>query len=219
VVAVQGTGVDGRDGGALVRPSDPTTEVVEHLFLVVEHLREGFERAAADAELSAGQAKALRHLAVAGPVPMRDLASRMRCDASNITGIVDRLEARGLVERRVAAGDRRVKSLVVTAEGRRVADRMWRQVCEHAAVVLELSDEEFSALLPLLRRAGTRCAGAPGATGAACGREVAEGTAAAHGGATAPQGQRAHGAVRVTAVRATRTSPGTAARRGGAASR
>jgi len=137
---------------------DLTAEVVEHLFTVAEHLREGFDRAAARADLSAGQAKALRHLAAAGPVAMRDLAVRMHCDASNITGIVDRLEARGLVVRRVADGDRRVKSLVVTPDGRRLADTMWRQVCEQAAAVLEMTDEERAALALLLRRAGTRCA-------------------------------------------------------------
>jgi len=136
---------------------DVTAEVVEHLFTVVEQLRDWFERAAAAADLSAGQAKALRHLSVAGPVAMRDLASRMHCDASNITGIVDRLEERGLVVRRVDAGDRRVKSLSVTATGQRVAQLMWREVCDRAAAVLEMSDEESSALITLLRRAGTRC--------------------------------------------------------------
>jgi DNA-binding MarR family transcriptional regulator len=136
---------------------DRTAEVVEHLFTVVDQLRDWFERAASAAELSAGQAKALRHLAVTGPVAMRDLASRMHCDASNITGIVDRLEQRGLVVRRVDAGDRRVKSLSVTDTGQRVAERMWREVCDQAAAVLDMSDEESAAILLLLRRAGTRC--------------------------------------------------------------
>jgi len=140
-----------------VNGGDVTAEVVENLFTVVEHLREGFDRAAAHADLSAAQAKALRHLAVTGPLAMRDLASRMRCDASNITGIIDRLEERGLVVRQATAADRRVKSLVVTADGRRLADDMWRQVCEHAATVLETRDEEWSVVVPLLRRVGMRC--------------------------------------------------------------
>jgi len=138
---------------------DVTAEVVEHLFTVVEQLRDWFDRAAAAEDLSAGQAKALRHLSVTGPVAMRDLASRMHCDASNITGIVDRLEQRGLVVRRVADGDRRVKSLSVTAAGQRVAEQLWREVCEQAAAVLEMSDEESSAFIVLLRRAGTKCTG------------------------------------------------------------
>ena len=43
------------------------------------------------------------------PQPMGELAKHMHCDNSNITGIVDRLTERGLVERRAAEGDRRVK--------------------------------------------------------------------------------------------------------------
>ena len=48
---------------------------------------------------------------------MSALAAALQCDNSNVTGIVDRLEAQGLVERRPAAHDRRVKTLVVTTEG------------------------------------------------------------------------------------------------------
>ena len=40
--------------------------------------------------------------------------ARAQCDNSNVTGIADRLEAAGLVERRPAEHDRRVKTLVLT---------------------------------------------------------------------------------------------------------
>ena len=63
-------------------------------------------------------------LALGSPLPMNQIADRMHCDASNLTGIVDRLEGRGLVERRVRAADRRVKEIALTPEGR----RMKRQV-------------------------------------------------------------------------------------------
>ena len=52
------------------------------------------------------------------PRPMGELAQQMHCDNSNITGIVDRLSERGLVERRAAEGDRRVKLIALTDEGR-----------------------------------------------------------------------------------------------------
>jgi DNA-binding MarR family transcriptional regulator len=54
------------------------------------------------------------------PTSMHEVADRQHCDASNLTGIVDRLEARGLVMRRTPASDRRVKELVLTGEGRRL---------------------------------------------------------------------------------------------------
>ena len=67
--------------------------------------------------LSFAQAHALRMLEPDEPLPMSALAERLFCDNSNVTGIVDRLEARGLVERRSAEGDRRVKALTITPAG------------------------------------------------------------------------------------------------------
>src|ERR687884_1681662 len=57
--------------------------------------------------LTFAQAHALRLLEPDRPLPMSALADRLFCDASNVTGIADRLEGRGLVERRAGAGDRR----------------------------------------------------------------------------------------------------------------
>jgi DNA-binding MarR family transcriptional regulator len=51
---------------------------------------------------------------------MRALAGRLGCDASNVTGIVDRLESLGLAHREAAEGDRRVKIVVVTEQGREI---------------------------------------------------------------------------------------------------
>src|SRR5205823_3780422 len=71
--------------------------------------------------LSPMQAHTLRFLE--HPVPMNELAETLWCDASNVTGIVDRLEARGLVERRPSPDDRRVKLLCLTDEGEALRDR------------------------------------------------------------------------------------------------
>lgn len=127
-------------------------QIVEHLFALVDRLRGGFETAVARFELSAAQAKALRYLAGAGPVPMRELAQRLRCDASNVTGLVDRLEQRGLVERRAAPTDRRVKSLVVTPAGAEIARTMWSHVVTGAVPMVGLAEEDQAMLLVLLRR-------------------------------------------------------------------
>ena len=132
---------------------DPTEEIVEHLFALVDRLRVGFEATAAAFDLSVAQAKALRHVAAAGPVPMRDLACRLRCDASNVTGIIDRLERRGLVERRASPADRRIKSLVATRKGDEVARALWIEVRARALTLMHLSDDERAMLVSLLRRA------------------------------------------------------------------
>lgn len=49
---------------------------------------------------------------------MQGLSAVMGCDASNITGLVDRLEAQGLIERTVDSRDRRVKLIRLSKEGR-----------------------------------------------------------------------------------------------------
>ena len=61
------------------------------------------------------------------PRPMGELAQQMHCDNSNITGIVDRLTERGLVERLAAEGDRRVKLVALTGPGRELAEELARR--------------------------------------------------------------------------------------------
>src|SRR4029077_8509703 len=72
---------------------------------------------AAEFELSPMQATVLRLLEPDAPLPMRTVATRLCCDASNVTGIVDRLEERGLVRRQASPKDRRIKMLVVSETG------------------------------------------------------------------------------------------------------
>src|SRR2546423_13417244 len=51
---------------------------------------------------------------LSGPKPMRFLAEHLKCEPSNITGLVDRMEARGLVTREPDPEDRRVKNITAT---------------------------------------------------------------------------------------------------------
>ena len=126
-------------------------EMISLLFALTERLRTHFEASIAEFELSAPQAKALRYLASAGPAPMREVAASLQCDASNVTGIVDRLERRGFVERRPAPQDRRVKYLLLTARGQEVARGLWERVLD-APAVRELADTDQRALLAVLNQ-------------------------------------------------------------------
>src|ERR1700754_2054338 len=72
--------------------------------------------------LSFQQSMALMRLEPGSPLPMSALAQALQCDNSNVTGIVDRLEAAGLAERRPAARDRRVKTVALTPKGESVRD-------------------------------------------------------------------------------------------------
>ena len=102
-------------------------------------------------DLSPPQGFVLRLLDL--PRPMGELAMTMHCDNSNMTGIVDRLEERGLVERGVAENDRRVKLIALTDEGRRVRDEVSRRLAEPPAEFLALSKADQRALRDILRRA------------------------------------------------------------------
>ena len=59
-------------------------------------------------DLSPIQCHVLHLIEPGRPVPMGRLAETLSCDASNVTGLIDRLESRGLVQRRLSAEDRRV---------------------------------------------------------------------------------------------------------------
>ncbi|KOT35778.1 MarR family transcriptional regulator [Streptomyces caelestis] len=133
------------------RPDALTLEVVELIGSVVARYHEEYEEAAAGHALTGAQAKLLSLLSLE-PLPMRKLAQRLKCEPSNVTGIVDRLESRGLVERRPDPTDRRVKLAAATAEGRRVA-RSLRESLRFAREPLAgLSEGERVALRDALRR-------------------------------------------------------------------
>jgi DNA-binding MarR family transcriptional regulator len=108
---------------------------------------------AAEFDLSPMQAHVLRLLEPGMPVPMRSLARALRCDASNITGIVDRLEERGLVQRAALKSDRRVKMLVVTDQGVRVRHRILERLSEAPEPIARLSEDDQRALCEILSRA------------------------------------------------------------------
>jgi len=107
----------------------------------------------AEYDLGKQQAFALVHLDPERPLPMSELAAKMFCDASNITGIADRLESRGLVERVPAAHDRRVKTLALTAEGEGVREHLARRLNEPPPNLAALSAADQRALRDILRRA------------------------------------------------------------------
>ena len=110
---------------------------------------------AALAELGLGfaQAHALRMLDPEDPIPMSVLAERLFCDASNVTGLVDRLEARGLVERRSHDHDRRVKALTLTPSGVALRDQVLTVMSEPPEAIAALPEADQRALRDILARA------------------------------------------------------------------
>jgi DNA-binding MarR family transcriptional regulator len=107
---------------------------------------------ASELELSPAQCHVLHLLEPERPVPMGQLALNLACHASNVTGLVDRLESRGLVRRRPSAADRRVKVLVLTPTGSRVRALLVDRMTAPPAGFERLSLREQQALVRLLRR-------------------------------------------------------------------
>jgi DNA-binding MarR family transcriptional regulator len=100
----------------------------------------------ADQGLTPNDARALFTLDGTRGRSMSELADEWMCDASNATWIVDRLEERGLAERRMIPTDRRVKLVVLTAKGDRTRHQMIRTLYEPPPELLELDREDLEAL-------------------------------------------------------------------------
>jgi MarR family transcriptional regulator, organic hydroperoxide resistance regulator len=112
--------------------------------------RRRFLIAAAELDLHPAQAGAL--LQLGSPLPMNELAALLACDNSNVTGLIDRLEARGLVARQPSSQDRRVKHVVLTAAGRRLRERMLARLGRPSRGFERLSPDERRQLGDLLRQ-------------------------------------------------------------------
>jgi DNA-binding MarR family transcriptional regulator len=87
------------------------------------------------------------------PRTMSELAQALHCDNSNVTGIVDSLEEKGLAGRFPSEGDRRVKLVELTEEGRRLRARLMREAAKPPAWLHGLSEADQKTLREILGRA------------------------------------------------------------------
>jgi MarR family transcriptional regulator, organic hydroperoxide resistance regulator len=132
------------------KPIADGQEVWRLLRELMRDARSRFMAAVAEVDLSPAQANALLQLEQRDPLPMHALADGLLCDASNVTGIVDRLEARGLVERRPLASDRRVKTVALTDAGAALRERMIARLRQPPAGIAALSASQQRRLAALL---------------------------------------------------------------------
>jgi MarR family transcriptional regulator, organic hydroperoxide resistance regulator len=103
--------------------------------------------------ISAGQAVTLFKIDLEREHTMSQVAQAAHCEPSNLTGIIDKLEARGLVERRGATNDRRIKMISLTREGVALRRRLIARLNEPAEWMLALSVEDQRRLRDIFRRA------------------------------------------------------------------
>ena len=86
-----------------------------------------------------------------GPLSRRDLAERLRCDPSNVTFLVNRLERRRLISRARADGDRRVKALALTQAGVEMRNRLIATLAQ-SPMFNQLTNAQRGQLADLLGR-------------------------------------------------------------------
>ena len=102
--------------------------------------------------LTPGDARALASLEPGEGRPMGALAEEWSCDASNATWMVDRLEERGLAERRSSPKDRRVKLVVLTALGRKTRAAIMEGMYQPPPELLRLDRADLEVLREALAR-------------------------------------------------------------------
>jgi DNA-binding MarR family transcriptional regulator len=133
---------------AMNRPDDEAVRawqlLVRFFFAQREHLPGG------SCELSPVQCHVLHLIDPQRPLAMSRLAEVLSCDASNVTGLVDRLEARGLVTRQPSAEDRRVRVLRLTPEGSRLRGDLLRRMTAGVFPLSRLSPRERRSLVKIL---------------------------------------------------------------------
>jgi len=106
---------------------------------------------AAEFDLSPAQCHVLHLIEPGRPIPMGQLAETLACDKSNVTGLVDRLESRGLLCRQPSPSDRRLKVLALTPAGVRLRTVVLEKMTTPPESLKHLSVEEQRMLVKILK--------------------------------------------------------------------
>jgi DNA-binding MarR family transcriptional regulator len=136
--------------GTAAHATDVSTELAELVFGLMHAIKDHLLKKLAEFDLTPSQADALRNLDQ--PFSQRELAQCLHFDASNVTDIADRLEARGLIERRVDPNDRRVRRLMLTPQGTALRDELFGGFLQDAPFFQALTTTEQAALHDLLAK-------------------------------------------------------------------
>lgn len=130
-----------------------------HLWVVLwkayDSLRAHAHRNIAELRLGLSDFAVLEMLLHKGPLPVNEIGAKVRLTSGSITTAVDRLEQRGLVERRAHQEDRRTRVVHLTAEGKDLIVRAFREharAMERATAGLEAAEKKQA--IALLRKLG-----------------------------------------------------------------
>ena len=124
------------------------------------------EKSVLDLEMCGSDFAVLEALLHKGPLPVNEIGKKVLLTSGSITVAVDRLEIKGLVERRAHGTDRRARIVHLTKEGRKLITRAY---ADHAADMERLASAsltraERKTLIGLLKKFGYKAAAASGQT-------------------------------------------------------
>jgi MarR family 2-MHQ and catechol resistance regulon transcriptional repressor len=134
-----------------------------HVWLVLWKAAQAVEAYAktsiVDLEMCGSDFAVLEALLHRGALPINEIGRKVLLTSGSITVAVDRLEAKGLVERRASADDRRARIVHLTRSGRKLITRTF---AEHATdmerLASDLTATERATLIRLLKKIGYRAA-------------------------------------------------------------
>ena len=138
--------------GDSLQEDDAATRAWRALTAVFLARKESFQQITASFGLNPGAMHALLSLDPDVPQSMSTLAGSWKCDASNVTWLVDRLEEHGLAERRAHPTDRRIRTVALTKKGIRVRAQVEAKLFEAPAFMHNLSLRDLETLSRILEK-------------------------------------------------------------------
>ena len=136
-----------------------------HVFLVLWKAARAVgsyaQKSITDLEIGDSDFAVLEALLHKGPLPVNEIGRRVLLTSGSMTVAVDRLEQKGLVERRAHGSDRRARIVHLTKEGRKLITRAYAQHAEdlERLVSASLTAKERATLIGLLKKIGYKAAG------------------------------------------------------------
>jgi DNA-binding MarR family transcriptional regulator len=129
----------------------PAAEVSALLGALVPAIERRFQKVTSQQGLTKAQAQLLAQLPTDQALSQREMSERLRCAPSSVVGVIDSLEQRGWLTRRVDSADRRINVLVLTPAGREAREHLMQQLLEPPTAISRLSMPAQEQLRDVLR--------------------------------------------------------------------
>ena len=129
----------------------PAEEVSALFGALVPAIERRFQKVTTQQGLSKAQAHLLAQLPADQALSQREMSERLHCAPSSVVGVIDSLEQRGWLTRRVDSADRRINVLVLTPAGREARERLVQQLLEPLTAITSLSTRAQEQLRDVLR--------------------------------------------------------------------